>query len=92
MVLELVLTLPNAEGRTLAHLDHVIRMFLAEPSLFPLHAWNVITVHSRIGSRTQLEFAQEPVRYEKRYETSSQCHPLERKFSRSDLGDLPPCG
>jgi hypothetical protein len=57
---ELELALFDSGSGSLANLDHVIRMLLAESSLLPLHARNVIAIHPRISRRAQLKFAQKP--------------------------------
>ena len=62
MLAELVLTLFDADGCALAHLDHVIRMLLAETALLAFHAGDVVAVDARVHGRAQLEFAQKPAK------------------------------
>lgn len=60
MLPELKLALFDAYSCTFSHLNHVVRMLLAQASLLPLHAGDVFAVHSRITCRAQLKFAEKP--------------------------------
>ena len=57
-----MLTLLDADGCALSHLDHVIRMLLAETALLAFHAGDVVAVDARVDGGAQLEFAQKPAK------------------------------